>query len=174
VPLYRFDVGGAKGKYVGASEGNMLANLARLDNAEPCVCLVDEIEKVFSAKSGDSDSGTTTTMLSQLLWWLAEHKSRVLTIMTTNNAKALPPELYREGRIDEVIVFEGLTGHDAASFIEGVLATFLSKGENLSVHANKIMNKLFPATIGFTPQQTVKRYSQAYLTKMVYEYIKTK
>ena len=47
-------------------------------------------------------------MMSQLLWWLAEHRSRVLAIMTTNNAKALPKELYREGRMDKVMVFEGL------------------------------------------------------------------
>ena len=103
----------------------MLANLARLDQAEPCVVLIDEIEKVFSTKGGDLDGATTTTMLSQLLWWLAEHKSRVLTVMTTNNAKALPPELYREGRIDEVMVFEGLTGADAAKFVKGVVSTFV-------------------------------------------------
>jgi ATPase family associated with various cellular activities (AAA) len=170
VPLYRFDVGGAKGKYVGQSEGAMLANLARLDQAEPCVVLIDEIEKVFGAKE-HGDSGTTTTMLSQLLWWLAEHKSRVLTIMTTNNAKALPPELYREGRIDEAMVFEGLTQDEAATFIEGVAATF--KAASLAQVKDAVLQKLFPTTIGFKMQETVKRYSQAALTKAVFECVKT-
>jgi SpoVK/Ycf46/Vps4 family AAA+-type ATPase len=45
-------------------------------------------------------------VMGELLWWLQEHQSRVLTIMTTNNEKAIPPELYREGRIDAVVAFE--------------------------------------------------------------------
>ena len=103
IPLYRVDIGGVKNKYVGASEENMLSALSQLDNEEPCVALFDEIEKVFGGN--DYDGNTTTSMLSQLLWWLAEHRSRVLTIMTTNNIRKLPPELYRAGRIDVVDEF---------------------------------------------------------------------
>src|SRR5581483_7259547 len=73
VPLYRVDIGGTKNKWLGESEANWLANLSRLDNEEPCIALFDEIEKAFSVQHGHGDSGTTTTMLSQLLWWLAEH-----------------------------------------------------------------------------------------------------
>ena len=85
VPLYRVDIGGTKNKYVGQSESNMLTNLSRLDHEEPCVALLDEVEKVFATSNSDS-SGTTSTMLSQLLWWLAERRTRVLVIMTTNKA----------------------------------------------------------------------------------------
>jgi len=123
VPLYRVDVGGTKNKYVGESEAQMLTNLSRLDNEEPCIALFDEIEKVFTNGGGDS-SGTTTTMLSQLLWWLAERKTRVMVVMTTNNAKALPRELYRDGRIDQVLWFNGLTKDLAHEFIHSILDTF--------------------------------------------------
>jgi hypothetical protein len=124
VPLYRLDLGGVKGKWVGESERQNLIALNRLDREEPCVALLDEIEKIFDAKGSHGDSGTTTTMLSQLLWWLAEHKSRVLVVMTTNNIDAIPPELHREGRIDETMRFEGLDAPGAEEFVARVLYTF--------------------------------------------------
>lgn len=123
VPLYRFDIGSTKNKYVGESEGNMRANLARLDREEPCIVLFDEMEKVFNGDD-HSDGGTTQSMLSQVLWWLAEHKSRVLSIMTTNKKSKLPPELYREGRIDQVLDFAGLDPLKALDFIHTVANTF--------------------------------------------------
>jgi hypothetical protein len=105
IPLYHLDVGAIKGKYVGDSEGNLNAALAQVDQMAPCVLLIDEIEKVFASQN---DSGVTSSLLGTLLWWLQEHKSQVFTIMTTNNRLSIPKELYREGRIDEVMVFQGL------------------------------------------------------------------
>ena len=49
VPLYRFDISSTKSKYVGDSEANMLANLNRIDQEEPCCVLFDEVEKVGEA-----------------------------------------------------------------------------------------------------------------------------
>lgn len=123
LPLYRVDIGGTKNKYVGDSEANLLTNLSRLDHEEPCLALLDEVEKVFSASTNDT-SGITSSMLSQMLWWLAERKSRVLVIMTTNNAKALPLELYREGRVDKVMWFGGIDKSEAMTFAAEVLKTF--------------------------------------------------
>jgi len=172
VPLYRVDIGGTKNKYVGQSEANMLMNLARIDGDEPAVALIDEVEKVFSTGIHDT-SGTTATMMSQLLWWLAEHKSRVLTVMTTNNSKVLPRELYREGRIDEVMWFAGLDTAEAKEFVKAVIGTF-----------PKVKAKLDPISLALAADTIVKRaslalkdtgdqrVSQAALTKSVHEYIK--
>jgi hypothetical protein len=162
VPLYRVDIGGTKNKYVGSSEQNMLANLGRLDAEEPCVALIDEVEKVFGQK--EYDSGATTTMLGQLLWWLAEHRSRVLTIMTTNNSKVLPPELYREGRIDDVMWFEGLTAEDALPFIRAVLKTYKADADQ-AAQVKAAIWKTFGATS--------KTVSQAAITKAVVSFVKT-
>lgn len=123
VPLYRLDVGATKSKWVGESEARLLTNLSRLDNEAPAVVLLDEIEKLFSTSSTEG-SGTTSTMLSQLLWWLAERRSRILVIMTTNNADAIPRELYRDGRIDDVLWMNGLEKGKASTFIESLLLTF--------------------------------------------------
>ena len=105
VPLYHLDISGLKNKYVGASEDNLQAALAQIDQVEPCVVLIDEVEKIFAAQN---DTGVTSSLLSTMLWWLQEHPTRVFTVMTTNNKNSIPPELYREGRIDDVMLFQGL------------------------------------------------------------------
>lgn len=105
VPLYRLDIGGMMAKYVGESETNFLAALAQIDQVSPCVALFDEIEKVFQSSG---DSGVTARLMSQFLWWLQEHKTRVFSVMTSNDLKKIPEELYRPGRIDSVMKFLGL------------------------------------------------------------------
>lgn len=100
VPLYRLDIATSLNKYIGESEIRMMKILRQLEEYAPCVVLLDEVEKVFVS---DSDSGVVQRMMSQLLWWLSEHRSQVLTIMTTNNRGKIPPELFREGRINDVM-----------------------------------------------------------------------
>lgn len=125
VPLYRLDLGAMMGKYVGESEGNLNAALAQVDEVEPCVIIFDEVEKVFQ---GTSDSGVTSRLLSQLLWWLQEHKTKVFTVMTTNNVKTIPAELYREGRIDKTMQFLGIEKFmDGYDFAKGAFDAMLNE-----------------------------------------------
>lgn len=125
VPLYRLDIGAMKGKYVGDSEGNLMAALAQVDQVEPCVVIFDEVEKIFQSQG---DSGVTSSMLSQLLWWLQEHSSRVFTVMTTNAKDVIPDELYREGRIDGVMQFLGVSGlDDGYEFAKGAFDVMLAE-----------------------------------------------
>lgn len=172
VPLYRVDIGGTKNKYVGQSEQNLLSNLSRLDHEEPCIALLDEVEKVFSTSNHDT-SGTTSSMLSQLLWWLAERRSRVLVVMTTNNAKALPRELYREGRIDQVMWFHGLDKNAAFQFVIQVLLTFPGvdiKGAEGTKKVKAIVDEAFASSkIEETNPPLV---SHAALTKAAYSFVK--
>ena len=131
IPLYHLDMGAIKGKYVGESEHNLLSALQQADEVEPCVLLLDEIEKIFVAQG---DSGVTTSLLSQLLWWLQEHKTRVFTIMTTNDKGNIPKELYREGRIDTVMRFEGIeTNQEAVEFMNQVFESVVATIEGHTV-----------------------------------------
>lgn len=41
-------------------------------------------------------------MLGTLLTWMAERRSRVFLVATANDIQALPPELVRKGRFDEI------------------------------------------------------------------------
>ena len=125
VPLYRLDIGAMKGKYVGESEGNLLAALAQVDQVEPCVVIFDEVEKIFQTQG---DSGVTTSLLSQLLWWLQEHKTKVFTVMTTNDISSIPSELYREGRIDVTMSFHGIEGlMDGYEFAKGAFDAMIAE-----------------------------------------------
>lgn len=167
VPLFRVDIGGTKNKYVGQSEANLINNLTRLDHEEPCIALIDEVEKVFASSTTDT-SGTTSSMLSQMLWWLAERQSKVMVIMTTNNAKALPKELYREGRINETMIFDGLFEDEVEPFVTQVFATFKKVPVQVTPEVVKAVLKHAVAFKGSMPV----KYSQATLTEAVYTYIK--
>jgi hypothetical protein len=106
IPLFRLDSTFAS-KWVGESESNFSLALKTAESGSPCVLLVDEIEKFFSGSKGDN-TGIMQRVMGNLLWWLQEHEAKVLTIMTTNDKSAIPPELYREGRLDHVFYFARL------------------------------------------------------------------
>lgn len=124
LPLYRLAMESVKNKWVGNSEKFMTEALREIDREAPCVVLIDEVEKVFAAQN---DHGTTSSLLASLLWWLQEHESPVLTVMTTNNLAKIPPELYRPGRIDKTLKMEGVSEDRAAEFIEGYAESFNTK-----------------------------------------------
>lgn len=121
VPLYRLDLGAMMNKYIGESEKHITEALSFLERVSPCVLLIDEIEKVFS---GNDDTGVSSRMLSILLWWLQEHESNTLTIMTSNDISILPKELYRAGRINKVLELQGITNEeDAKKYCEEVYSS---------------------------------------------------
>jgi hypothetical protein len=99
-PLLRLDVGSLFNKYIGESERTMRETLTTADASAPCVLWLDEIEKGFHGD--DHDSGTSKRMLATFLTWLAEKRSRVFVVATANDITALPPELIRKGRFDEI------------------------------------------------------------------------
>jgi ATPase family protein associated with various cellular activities (AAA) len=100
IPLLRLDCAALYDKYVGESERNLRESLASADVLAPCVLWIDEIEKGFAA--GDSDGGATRRVLGAFLTWLAEKSTRVFVVATANDISALPPELVRKGRFDEI------------------------------------------------------------------------
>ena len=100
VPLVRLDFGALYSKWHGESEKNLRESLSSAEALAPCVLWLDEIEKALSA--GDGDSGTSRRVLGAFLTWLAEQRARVFIVATANDITALPPELVRKGRFDEI------------------------------------------------------------------------
>ncbi|RDZ26843.1 AAA family ATPase [Lysobacter silvisoli] len=115
VPLVRLDFGTLYDKFHGETEKNLRAALASAEQLSPCVLWIDEIEKGLAGDGGDSDGGVSRRVLGYLLTWMAERKSRVFLVATANQIDALPPELLRKGRFDEIF-FVDLP--DAATRIE--------------------------------------------------------
>ncbi len=160
VPLFRLDVGSIKGKYVGESEHALTAALSAIDLEEPAVLLIDEVEKVFS----DDHSDVTPALLAALLWWLAEHRSKILTVMTCNNRDKIPPELYRAGRIDETFLLKGLGPAEAVDFVVSCIGQFTTSLEREEVQA-----EVFATECG-----TDKLISHADATKLALTLVKQK
>ena len=83
----------------------------------PIVLWIDEIEKAFaSAASQSSDGGLSRRMFGALLTWMQERKEPVFLVATANDIEALPPELLRKGRFDEIF-FVDLPGPEARAEI---------------------------------------------------------
>lgn len=102
VPLLHLDFASLYNKYIGETERNLREALATADAMAPCILWIDEIEKSLSTDSGEGDGGASQRLLSTLLTWMAERKSRVFIVATANDIQALPPELVRKGRLDEI------------------------------------------------------------------------
>jgi MoxR-like ATPase len=103
LPLLRLDPGRLFGGTVGASEANLRRMLHVADRAAPAVLWIDEIDKGFAGSEGAaSDAGTAARVLGGLLTWLQERTQPVFVVATANRIDALPPELLRRGRLDEI------------------------------------------------------------------------
>lgn len=100
VPLLRLDFAAVYNKWHGESERNLRDTLKTAEMMAPCVLWIDEIEK--GVATGDGDSGTSRRALGTFLTWLAEKKSATFVVATANDIAALPPELIRKGRFDEI------------------------------------------------------------------------
>ncbi len=100
LPLMRMDVGALYNKFHGETERNLREALKLADAMSPCVLWLDEIEKGM-AQDGH-DNGVSQRLLGTLLTWMAERKTRVFIVATSNDISRLPPELIRKGRLDEI------------------------------------------------------------------------
>lgn len=103
VPLLKLDLGALKGKFVGQSEGNLRKALSVIKAIGRCVVWLDEIEKSLAgATQGAADGGVSADALGAILTWMQERQGEAFVVATANDVQALPPELLRKGRFDEV------------------------------------------------------------------------
>ena len=52
--------------------------------------------------TGSIDGGLSNRMFGSVLTWMQEHRAPVFLVATANDIEALPPELLRKGRFDEI------------------------------------------------------------------------
>jgi AAA+ superfamily predicted ATPase len=112
-PLMRLDVGALYDRYVGETEHRLRDALRQAEMMAPVILWIDEIEKAFAGAAAHSiDGGLSQRMFGALLTWMQEHTRPVFLIATANDVSALPPELLRKGRFDEIF-FVDLPGPEA-------------------------------------------------------------
>ncbi len=99
LPLLRLDMGRVFDGQRSPEEA-LRAALKTCDALAPCVLWMDEIEKGFA--TGQGDDGRASRVLGSLLTWQQEKQTPVFVVATANDVQALPPELLRKGRFDEI------------------------------------------------------------------------
>ncbi len=102
--LLKFDASSLFEKYIGESEKNLHKSLQVAEAVSPAVLWIDEIEKMFpsAALRSEADGGLSMRIFGTFLNWMQEKKSPVFVTATSNDISALPPELLRKGRFDEI------------------------------------------------------------------------
>lgn len=145
MPLLRLDFGKIFSGLVGSSEENMRRALKVAEGVAPAVLWIDEIEKgLAGGTSGNSDGGTAARVFGTFLTWMQEKASKVFVVATANKIDALPPELLRRGRFDEIF-FMDLPNPKAR---EEIAAIHLSKRKrNIP---NFDLNAIVASTDGFS------------------------
>jgi hypothetical protein len=145
VPLLRLDLGAVKSKYVGESEGNLRAALARIEAIGRCVVWLDEIEKALAgATKGAADGGVSADALGTVLSWMQERPGGAFVTATANDVTSLPPELLRKGRFDEIWAIDLPTEAERAAVLKTALVA-RGRGKLKGIDTKKVAQ----ATVDF-------------------------
>ncbi len=150
LPLLRLDVGKIFSGLVGSSEENMRKAIQTAEAVAPSILWIDEIEKGFGNAGGEMDGGTSTRVFGTFLTWMSEKTKPVFVIATANNIHALPSEMLRKGRFDEIFFVDLPTKTER----KVIFKLHLEKKLNGSVSkdfkiTDELLNKLAELTEGF-------------------------
>ena len=124
LPVVMLDMGSIFNSYVGVSENRIKQELTRIDALNGSVLIIDEADKALAGTTNDSntDGGVAMRVFGTILTWLQERKSRTFVILTMNNPKLLPTEIFRAGRFDKVFTIELPSGIERRRIIESHLS----------------------------------------------------
>ena len=150
LPLLRLDVGKIFSGLVGSSEENMRKAIQTAEAVAPSILWIDEIEKGFGGNGGERDGGTATRVFGTFLTWMSEKTKPVFVIATANNINALPSEMLRKGRFDEIFFVDLPTKTERKVIFKLHLEKRLkgSISKDFAV-TDTLLNKLAEITEGF-------------------------
>ena len=150
LPLLRLDVGKIFSGLVGSSEENMRKAIQTAEAVAPSILWIDEIEKGFGGNSSERDGGTATRVFGTFLTWMSEKTKPVFVIATANNINALPSEMLRKGRFDEIFFVDLPTKAERKVIFKLHLEKRLkgSISKDFAV-TDTLLNKLAEITEGF-------------------------
>jgi len=115
LPLLQLDISSMLGSLVGESEGNIRRALKTAEAIAPCIIWMDELEKALSG-TGDT-SGVSQRILGNILTFMSECTAGVFVVATCNDPSALPSELKRKGRFDEMFFVDLPTEPERAQIL---------------------------------------------------------
>ncbi len=150
LPLLRLDVGKIFSGLIGSSEENMRKAIQTAEAVAPSILWIDEIEKGFGGSGGERDGGTATRVFGTFLTWMSEKTKPVFVMATANNINALPSEMLRKGRFDEIFFVDLPTRTERKVIFKLHLEKRLrgSISKNFII-TDELLNKLSEITEGF-------------------------
>ncbi len=98
-PLLRLDLAATFSSESQSPEQAIREAVQVAESLAPAVLWIDEIEKGFAASESDPSA---SRVFGAFLTWLSEKDSPVFVVATANDVTALPPELLRRGRFDDL------------------------------------------------------------------------
>ncbi len=108
--------------------------IQRVEACAPCLLYFDEFDKLFDADHHSGDDKKSKSILGFLLTWLQDKRSPVFVMATLNRLEALPPELTRVGRFDEIF----WVGFPQANERKEILTLHLSKFDPRYKHSDPL------------------------------------
>lgn len=112
MPLLRLDVA-AVFQSSGRQEESLRETVRIAESLAPAVLWIDELEKGFV-----SDGSGAGEAFGYFLTWMQEKTSSVFVVATANEVRALPPELLRKGRFDEIFFVDLPNVHERLEILE--------------------------------------------------------
>jgi SpoVK/Ycf46/Vps4 family AAA+-type ATPase len=100
VPLFRLDMNLVYSGLYGNPEATFHEALRTVESAAPVVLWIDEIENGLG--TGAQQDQAANHVLSAFLTWMQEKPPLVFVAATANRIEALPAEMIRKGRFDQV------------------------------------------------------------------------
>jgi hypothetical protein len=104
VPLFRLDMNLIYADLYGNPQATFHKALRTIESVAPAVLWIDEIENGLGGGAGQADAASH--ILSAFLTWMQEKPPLVFVAATANRIEALPAEMIRKGRFDEVFFFD--------------------------------------------------------------------
>ncbi len=106
LPLLALEPGRLFDKFIGETEARLRRALATASALAPAILWIDEVEKALATGGAQADGGLSERISGSLLTWMQERQAPVFLAATANDVEALPVELLRRGRFDEVFFFD--------------------------------------------------------------------
>ena len=113
LPLLRLDVA-AVFQGVGREDESLRETVRVAERLAPVVLWIDELEKGFMSMA-ETGGGQA---FSSFLTWMQEKTEPVFVVATANEVDALPPELLRKGRFDEIFFVDLPDVHERLQILE--------------------------------------------------------
>jgi SpoVK/Ycf46/Vps4 family AAA+-type ATPase len=113
LPLLRLDVA-AVFQGIGREDESLRQTVRVAERLAPVVLWIDELEKGFMSMA-ETGGGQA---FSSFLTWMQEKTAPVFVVATANEVRALPPELLRKGRFDEIFFVDLPDVHERLQILE--------------------------------------------------------